>query len=364
MFYLGKEGTPDYGGYVVRVDGDPNPETWFAYEWDHNKRGLAWVAEAPTAEVAQTAVKGEFLCEVYRSEEKGHCPFPGAVVRSTLYKGVRLRTILCGEHSGVFRGWDMFPLEGFRETYGLVPDAPIIGERIVTPLNLPTIREAVVNAGTTTERNMWIALSRAIRPLADLHYWWGHFARYPVDVNAMQWRSARQHWEQCKEHAQGMYAVFAREEHGQENATLPIDLLRLVERAAVEDLKSRKGGKLRLRRQSQAIAMDLRFHLYASEPGAKRDTYPRGAGSPPVPVAYTEEEQAKHRHQRDWALEEWEATDPEGHRLWRQATASLASGNMSQIDSGWSALILERDGMRIVDPCRFCRECRMRNSTR
>ncbi|WP_179080020.1 hypothetical protein [Streptomyces rectiverticillatus] len=243
LFHLGEEETEGYGGYVVRVDSAPNPEKWFAYEWEPSKRETVWVGEAPNAEVAQTAVKGDFLCEIYRNDEKGHCPFPGAIVRTTLYKGERLRVIVCGEHSGVMKDWESVRLEEYRTRYGLIPNEPIIGERVTPPLDLPPIREAVANAGTVTERHMWIALNRAVLPLADLHYWRGHFARYPLDLNAAPRIDALKRWKRAEEHAQDMYAVHMREDHGQGNANFPDELLRLLEREAVEWLKSNEEGK-------------------------------------------------------------------------------------------------------------------------
>ncbi|WJV49895.1 hypothetical protein [Streptomyces flavofungini] len=243
IFYLGKEGTEEYGGYVVRTDHAPNPEKWFAYEYDTEKRTTVWVGEARTAEDAQKAVKGEFLCEVFRDDERGHCPYPGVVIRTTIYKGERLRVIVCGEHSGVMKGWESVRLEEYRAEYGLMPNDPIIGERISPPLNLPSIREAVLKAGTDTERNMWIALRGVVVPLAELHHWRGHFARYPLDLNARPRIDAWGQWKRAHGHAQGMYAVYMREDYGQENATLPNELLRLIEREAVEYLKSKKGGK-------------------------------------------------------------------------------------------------------------------------
>ncbi|ARX87867.1 hypothetical protein SMD44_07349 [Streptomyces alboflavus] len=112
-------------------------------------------------------------------------------------------------------------------------------------------------------------------------------------------------------------------------------------------------------RLSQAIAMDLRYHLYASEPGAVYNTYPKGAGRP-VLVEYTDAERAANTRKRDAVLKEWQSTDPEGFRLWSEATEAVRQGDDSQLSGGWSALILEQDGMRIVDPCRYCQVCRSR----
>ncbi|MFD7605131.1 hypothetical protein ACFWAN_32410 [Streptomyces mirabilis] len=243
VFYLGKEGTEEYGGYVVRVDSEPNPVKWFAYEYDTQKRTTVWVGWAATREAAQTAVKGEFLCEVYRNAETGHCPFPGAVVRSKPYQGELLRMVLCGEHAGVMDGWETSRIEEFRARFGLLPDVAVYGERITPPLDLPPIRDAALKAGTITERNMWIALHRVVRPLAELHYWRGHFARYPLALNARPRADAYGQWKRAQELAEGMYAVYLREVHGQQEASLPGELLRLIEREAVEYLKSKKGDK-------------------------------------------------------------------------------------------------------------------------
>ncbi|WP_416972519.1 hypothetical protein [Streptomyces sp. 4F14] len=243
-FYLGAQSSEEYGGYVVRVDSDPHPEKWFAYEWVAPESKHVWVGEAASAEIAQTAVKGEFLCEVYRVREGSHCPYPGVVVRTEIPKAVRVRTILCGEHSGLWKGWESIRIEEYRTQYGLIPDEPIIGERGTPSLDLPTLREGALKAVTATERNMWIALSRVVRPLAELQYWRGHFARYPLDLNARPRMDAYSEWTRALEHAEGMYAIYMREDHGQENATLPNDLLRIIEREAVEMLRERKrGGK-------------------------------------------------------------------------------------------------------------------------
>lgn len=243
IFHLGRGGTQEYGGYVVRTDSAPNPEKWYAYEWDHDKQEHAWVGEAPTVEDAQTAVKGEFLCEVWRNKETGHCPFPGAVVRTLMYRGERLRMVLCGEHSHVMKGWETLDLEEYRREFGLMPDVAVYGERVSPPLDLPSIREAVLKAGTIMERNMWIALNRVVRPLAELQRWRAHYARYPLDLNKRPCIEAHGQWKRALEQAEGMYRVYMREDHGHGNAKLPNDLRRLIEREAVEHLKSKKGGK-------------------------------------------------------------------------------------------------------------------------
>ncbi|MEU6389943.1 hypothetical protein [Streptomyces sp. NPDC046939] len=119
-----------------------------------------------------------------------------------------------------------------------------------------------------------------------------------------------------------------------------------------------------MRRTSQTIAMNLRFYVYASEPGAFYNTYPNGSGARPVPVQYTEEERERHTQERDAAFAEWQEVDPEGYSLWREATAAMQEGDSSELVHGWSEMMVRRHGVRIVDPCRFCRSCRGRSYVR
>lgn len=114
-----------------------------------------------------------------------------------------------------------------------------------------------------------------------------------------------------------------------------------------------------MRRTSQAIAMDLRFHLYASTPGAVYNTYPDGPGRTPVPVPYTREELDANAVQRDHVLTEWSQIDPDGFASWGDATGAVQDGDDAPLSSGWSAIVRE-EGLKIVDPCAHCRECRGR----
>ncbi|MEU9707974.1 hypothetical protein AB0E21_05060 [Streptomyces sp. NPDC047967] len=119
------------------------------------------------------------------------------------------------------------------------------------------------------------------------------------------------------------------------------------------------GATSHVRRSSQAIAMDLRFHVYASEPGATCNTYPSGPGGLPAPLPYSAEQRAENAVKRDAVLAEWAETDPEGLGAWLRASAELSNGSRAP-EAGWAALVYERDGIRLVDPCAFCRECRTR----
>ncbi|MFI1528612.1 hypothetical protein [Streptomyces griseus] len=163
-----------------------------------------------------------FLCEVFMHKERpGHCPFPGSVVRHTGYRGTRLRMILCGGHAELFEGWDVKPIEEYRQSYGLIPDVGVIGKRIVPDPYFTSFVESAKNAETTTERNMWIAMHRAARVFAEFMYWQGHYAKYPLDLNAQTRDGARSHWEAGKRHAEGMYAIYTREDHGKEETEVP-----------------------------------------------------------------------------------------------------------------------------------------------
>ncbi|MFI5865830.1 hypothetical protein [Streptomyces sp. NPDC051546] len=103
--------------------------------------------------------------------------------------------------------------------------------------------------------------------------------------------------------------------------------------------------------------MDLRFHVYAATEGATRNTYPGPTGSPPVLVPYTVEELRGNALRRDAVLAEWAEADPTGHELWVKATGEL---HQDQELTGWAGLKERTEGIRLADPCRYCRECRSR----
>mgnify|MGYP001559767573 FL=1 len=118
-----------------------------------------------------------------------------------------------------------------------------------------------------------------------------------------------------------------------------------------------------MRRTSQTIAMNLRFHLYASTQGAVHNTYPGGPGRPAVPVPYTRAELDSNREGRDRVLIEWAETDPDGFNAWSDAMGAVQDGDDSSLRYGWSSQLLEEEGLKIVDPCAHCRECRSRRTT-
>ncbi|XMN06973.1 hypothetical protein ACK8N7_13430 [Streptomyces griseobrunneus] len=183
---------------------------------------------------------GDFLCEVFmRKESPGHCPFPGSVVRHTGYQGKRLRMILCGGHAGLFKDWEVKPIEEYRQAHGLTPDAAIIGKRILPNPYFTNFVESAANAETMTERNMWIAMHRAARTFAEFMYWQGHYAKYPLDLNAQTRDGARSGWDTAQERAVGMYAVYTREDHGKEETELPDYFLHSIGCLAAELLSRR-----------------------------------------------------------------------------------------------------------------------------
>ncbi|MCY0941925.1 hypothetical protein [Streptomyces antarcticus] len=106
--------------------------------------------------------------------------------------------------------------------------------------------------------------------------------------------------------------------------------------------------------------MTLRLYVYASEAGAKYKEYPyEQLGAKPAYVNYSEEKRESNARMRDTLLSEWRRVDPEGERLWRVAVLNLHNDPGSQL-TGWAATIFEHDGMRLVDPCVYCKECRSR----
>ncbi|MEV6419076.1 hypothetical protein [Streptomyces sp. NPDC051662] len=183
----------------------------------------------------------EFLCEVFlRLYRPGHCPFPGTVVRHMVYRGKQLRTILCGEHVGVFEGWETSPIQVYRERHELVPDDVILGVRIWPSPDITCFEESASNSETRTELNMWTAMHRAVKSHACWRYWLGHYAAYPVPVNRGPLQDSYGNWQRAKDHAEGMYRTYAREDHGQEYAELPEGFLHSIACKAAENLRSRK----------------------------------------------------------------------------------------------------------------------------
>lgn len=112
-------------------------------------------------------------------------------------------------------------------------------------------------------------------------------------------------------------------------------------------------------RTSQTIAMNLRHLLYASTPGAVYNTYPSGPTGSPTLTPYTRQELDTNREACDRTLIQWAEADPDGFTSWSAATAAVVDGDDSPLGSGWSSQLLEEEGLKIVDPCAHCRECRV-----
>jgi hypothetical protein len=113
-----------------------------------------------------------------------------------------------------------------------------------------------------------------------------------------------------------------------------------------------------MRRTSQTIAMNLRFHLYVSTPGATYRTSLRTPTGQPATTQYSRQEIDANAKERDRVLVEWAEVDPEGYRAWHLATVAMQGGDESALAEGWSAMILEEHGLKIVDPCAYCQSCR------
>lgn len=114
-----------------------------------------------------------------------------------------------------------------------------------------------------------------------------------------------------------------------------------------------------MRRTSQAIAMSLRGALYLASKGAMENTYPNGPGTRPVLAPVPEDVRRKYAGIRKALLTEWRTVDIEGWRLWRNALVIVRRHEDEPL-SGWSEMVYEESGLRLADPCRYCRECRGR----
>jgi hypothetical protein len=137
---FGVESTPEYRGYVVRVDSAPNPERWFTYAFDQADQHTYWIGMSDTEDDAK-AVLDRLLsegwkCEVFVNDDTGHCKDQAVKVKHTWYErkgkpGKRLRLLLCETHGHIFPEWEDMPIREYVNTYnGLEQDAPIIGPRL------------------------------------------------------------------------------------------------------------------------------------------------------------------------------------------------------------------------------------------
>jgi hypothetical protein len=134
---LGVENTPDYRGYVVRVDSAPNPERWFTYAFNQDDQHTYWIGMRDTEAEARTVldrlIEQGWLCEIFVSDDAGHCKGQAVKVKHTWYerKAERLRLLLCERHEHVFPEWEEMTIREYVNTYnGLEQDAPILGKRL------------------------------------------------------------------------------------------------------------------------------------------------------------------------------------------------------------------------------------------
>jgi hypothetical protein len=133
---LGRDNTPDYRGYVVRVS-DGEPAIWFAYAYDQDDAHTFWIGKSDTEAGARALlerlVSDGWLCEIFVNGTQGHCTDRAVMVKHTWYerKAERLRTLLCERHGHVLSDWEEMTVRDYVNVYnGLVQDDPIIGERI------------------------------------------------------------------------------------------------------------------------------------------------------------------------------------------------------------------------------------------
>lgn len=137
---LGREGTPDYRGYVVKVQGteDGHPEQWFTYAYDQAEGFHYWIGMTGSEDEAKALLdrllSEGWKCEVYDSHAGRHCRDRAVMVRHIWYEGKtmgeRLRVLLCEGHGSAFRTWERMTIrEYIRRFEALEQDAPVIGPR-------------------------------------------------------------------------------------------------------------------------------------------------------------------------------------------------------------------------------------------
>ncbi|WP_326827451.1 hypothetical protein [Streptomyces sp. NBC_01751] len=134
---LGREHTPDYRGYVVRVDSEPNPEKWFTYAFDQDDQHTYWLGmsdtEAEAKAVLERLLVHGWVCEVFENSQAGHCKDQAVKVKHIWHERgqERLRSLLCERHGDVFSDWAQMTIPAYIRTYnGLEQDAAFIGKRL------------------------------------------------------------------------------------------------------------------------------------------------------------------------------------------------------------------------------------------
>ncbi|MGW1231403.1 hypothetical protein [Streptomyces californicus] len=128
----------EYSGYVVQVQGDDGlPERWFAYAYDRDGRLTYWIGDGSTEAEAKAhlerLLEHGWICELFVSDDAGHCKEPAMTVRSTWDRArtSRIRMLLCEEHRNVLPDWDRTTIRQHIRTYrSLMQDEPIIGARL------------------------------------------------------------------------------------------------------------------------------------------------------------------------------------------------------------------------------------------
>ncbi len=135
---LGRENTPEYRGYVVRVQAAEHgyAEKWFTYAYDQEDQHTYWIGMSDSEDegkaVLDRLLSEGWVCEVFRGAGKAHCTEPAVTVRHWWEEKEkkRGRLLLCSEHRHIMRGHEAMTIREFINTYnGLEQDAPILGHR-------------------------------------------------------------------------------------------------------------------------------------------------------------------------------------------------------------------------------------------
>ncbi|MFF1908596.1 hypothetical protein [Kitasatospora sp. NPDC058218] len=196
---LGAEYTPDYSGYVINVRDEG--EDWYVYAWDERNGVTAYLARAATENAAREILEihaglrhSGFLCEVFVSDEVGHCPEGATGVRWTDSKRTsgRVRVLLCPHHGGVFDDWAWSPISQYRAEWGIaLEESGIPGGRrgplrdgestwvvevdhtCQAPYVRNTLRRALAKTAPTWSSSDYVSAARAlVKSLPDEGPWY------------------------------------------------------------------------------------------------------------------------------------------------------------------------------------------------
>ncbi|MFJ5882693.1 hypothetical protein [Kitasatospora cineracea] len=136
---LGEEYTPDYRGYVINVSDIG--EDWYVYAWNERTGTTDWLTRTDTEAVAREILevwtgvtRSGYLCEIYVSDEIGHCSDNATMVRFTDSKrrpGKHVRIMECSEHVYRSDSWVRLAIPEYRQRWEIDPaDSALIGGRL------------------------------------------------------------------------------------------------------------------------------------------------------------------------------------------------------------------------------------------